>query len=165
MSAVRPVNPVDLFCMKALGVFFACTGGVLLFQYPSYYRSEVAFEANGISVTGTVIKTREEKEYFGGGITPLSSKTKYISTVEFQTHQNKLVDFTTSSACSSQLDCEKKTVQVRYDPRVPTQARINSDTPLHVRLWGYGVFSLIFLLIGILSLVINPDGCPGTIND
>jgi hypothetical protein len=165
MSAVRPVDPINLFCMKALGVLFACVGGMLLVQFPSYYRSEVAFEANAISTTGTVIKTREEKEYSGGGIVPLSSKTKYISTVEFQTHQGKSVDFTTSSACSSKLSCENKTVQVRYEPSVPTQARINFNTPLHVRLWGYGVFSLISLLIGILLLVIDPDGRPGPIND
>ncbi len=162
MSAVRPV---DLFCMKALGVLFASVGGILLFQFPSYYRSEVAFEANAISAIGTVIKTREEKEYSGGGIVPLSSRTKYISTVEFQTHQGKSVNFTTSSACSSQLSCENKTVQIRYDPSVPTQARINSGAPLNVRLWGYGVFCSIMLLIGILLLVIDPGGRPDPIKD
>ena len=162
MSAVRPV---DLFCMKALGVLFASVGGILLFQFPSYYRSEVGFEANAISAIGTVIKTREEKEYSGGGIVPLSSRTKYISTVEFQTHQGKSVNFTTSSACSSQLSCENKTIQMRYDPSVPTQARINSGAPLNVRLWGYGVFCLIMLLIGILLLVIDPGGRPDPIKD
>jgi len=151
--------------MKALGVFFASVGGMLLVQFPSYYRSEVAFEANAISATGTVIETRKEKEYSGGGIVPLSSKTKYISTVEFQTHQGKSVNITTSSACSSQLSCENKTVQVRYDPSVPTQARINFDTGLNVRLWGYGVLYSLILLIGILLLVIDPGGRPNPHND
>jgi Protein of unknown function (DUF3592) len=101
----------------------------------------------------------------GGGIVPLSSTTKYISTVEFQTNQGKSVEFTTSSACSSQQDCDRKTVQVRYDPSVPTQARIDSHTALNVRVWSYGVFCLVFFLIGIAWLVINPGDRPNPIDD
>jgi hypothetical protein len=142
--------------MKALGILFASVGGMLLVQFPSYYRSEVAFEANKISATGTVVETREEKEYSGGGgIVPLTARIKYISTVEFQTRQGESVEFITSSACSSRQDCEDKTVQVQYDPSVPNQARINSDTTLNSRVGGYGVLSLIFFMIGIGLLIVD----------
>ncbi len=157
MSAVRSV---DFICMKALGIFFASVGGMLLVQFPSYYRSEVAFEANKISATGTVVETREEKEYSGGGIAPLTARTKYISTVEFQTRQGELVEFITSSACSSRQDCEDKTVQVQYDPSAPNQARINSDTTLNTRVGGYGVLSLIFFMIGIGLLIVDSGDRP-----
>jgi hypothetical protein len=146
--------------MKALGVVFASVGGMLLVQLPSHYRSEAAFEANKVSATGTVVETRQEKEYSGGGIVLLSATTKYISTVEFQTHQGESVEFITSSACSSRQDCENKTVQVQYDPSVPNQARIDSDTTLNIRVGGYGVLSLIFFLIGIGLLFVDPGGRP-----
>lgn len=157
MSAVRSVN---LICMKALGVFLASVGGMLLVQFPSYYRSEVAFEANKVSATGTVVETREKKEYSGGGIVPLSATTKYISTVEFQTRQGDSVEFITSNVCSSRKDCENETVQVQYDPSVPNQARIKPDTTLNIRVGGYGVLSLIFFLIGIGLLVVDPGDRP-----
>ncbi|NJL79066.1 MAG: DUF3592 domain-containing protein [Richelia sp. RM2_1_2] len=160
MNPVQKVNQVEIFCMGVLQFVFASVGGGLLVQFPSYYQSEVRFEANAVSATGNVIKTREEVEYSGGGIVPLSSRTKYISTIEFQTNQGKSVEFTTSSACSRQQDCENKTVQVRYDPSVPTQARIDSNISFNVRVWSYGVLSLILFLIGIRPLLINLSNVP-----
>lgn len=149
------VQPADLIAAKVLGILFAAVGGSLLVQAPAYYRSEAAFEANAISATGTVVETREEKEYFGGGVAPVTSTVKYISTVEFETRQGELAKFTTSSACSSQQDCEHKTVQVEYDPNVPNRARINSDTTLNNRVGGYTVLSLAFFSIGIGLLIVT----------
>ncbi|MBD2256983.1 DUF3592 domain-containing protein [Pseudanabaena sp. FACHB-2040] len=151
------VQPGDLIVTKALGLFFASVGGMLLVQAPSYHRSEVAFEANAISATGTIIATREQREYSGGGMVPLTSRIKYVSTVEFQTREGETAEFITSSACSSRRDCENKTVQVEYDPSAPNQARIYSETTLKTRVGGYAGLSLIFFLIGIGLLVFNPD--------
>lgn len=158
MSTIRSF---DFICTKALGVFCALVGGMHLVQFPSYYRSEVAFEANAISATGTVVNRREEIEYSGGGLVPLTAKTKYISTVEFQTREGESIRFTTSGrTCSSRRDCENNIVQVEYDPSLPKQARIYSDTALNVRVGSYGVLSLIFFSIGIGLLVIDPGDRP-----
>ncbi len=150
----------DLIASKAMGIFFASCGGVLLVQFPSYYGTEVAFEANKVSATGTVVATSERQEYFGGGIATVSSITRYISKVRFQTFQDKSVEFITSSACSSRKDCDRKTVRVQYDPSVPNQARIYSDTTLNTRVGGYVMFSLVFFLLGIGLLVVDLGDCP-----
>jgi Protein of unknown function (DUF3592) len=155
----------DLIATKAMGVFFASCGGVLLVQFPSYYVTEVAFEANKVSATGTVVATSEKQEYFGGVIAVVSSRTIYISKVEFQTLQGKSVEFITSSACSSRQDCDRKTVRVQYDPSVPSQARIDSLAPLNIRIWLYVVFFIIFLSIGIGLLVVDPGNRPTQSND
>lgn len=153
MSATRLI---DLICARTLGALFASVGAMFLVQLPSYYQSEVAFKANAISTTGTVVQTREERHYSGGGgLIPLTSTIKYISTIEFQTRQGESVEFTTSRACSSRRDCKNKTVQVQYVPSVPDQARLYSGTALNVRVGGRGVFSLIFFSIGIGLLVID----------
>lgn len=158
------IQSADLIAMKALGILFASVGGIFLVQLPSYYQSEVAFEANAVSTTGTVIKTREEREYSSGGIIPLTSKIKYISTIRFQTRQGESSEFTTRSACSSRRDCQNKTVKVQYFPSAPDQARIDSDTALNVRIGVRGVLFLMFFLIGIGLLVVNPRS-PAQINN
>jgi hypothetical protein len=155
----------DLIATKAMGVFFASCGGVMLVQFPSYYGAEVAFEANKVSATGTVVVTSEKQEYFGGGIAVVSSRTIYISKVEFQTLQGESVEFITSSACSSQRDCERKTVRVQYDPNVPERARIYSDTTLNSRVGTYVVLALVFFLLGIWLLVVDLEDRPTRSNN
>jgi hypothetical protein len=156
MSAKRLFDLINLIVMKAMGVYFASASGVMLVQFPSYYDTEVAFEANKVSATGSVVATREEQEYFGGVIAVVSSRTRYISKVKFQTLQGESVEFTTSSACSSRQDCDRKTVRVQYDPSVPNQARIYSDTTLNIRFGLYVVAFIICLSIGIGLLVVDP---------
>ena len=166
MSTVRPINEAELLSMKVGGVLLTYVAGIFLLQFPSYYRSELAFEANAISVTGTVIKTREERQYYGGGgIVPLSYNTKYISTVKFQTLRGERLVFTTSNACSTKKGCKDKTVQVLYDPSEPTEPRIYSATTLRFRLWSYIIFWLIIFLIGILLFVFVPGNHSNQIND
>ncbi len=157
MSARRLFDLFDLIVMKAMGVFFASGGGMFLVQFPSHYDAEVAFEANKVSATGTVISTSEETHYYGGGYVPLNTTTTYSSKVQFQTLQGESVEFITGSACSSQRDCEFKTVRVQYDPSVPKQARIASDTTLNIRIGLYVMFLIVVpLSIGIGLLVFAP---------
>jgi TPR repeat/Protein of unknown function (DUF3592)/Tetratricopeptide repeat len=139
----------ELIFMSAAGIFLSSIGGILLVSFPSYYRSEVAFDANAISASGTVVKTSKTTEHFvaGGRVTYWD---KYTSIVEFRTHNGELIKFTTYSACSSEQDCENKTVHVKYDPSRPNQARIDSE--LIVRMGAYGVKSLFFFLPGIYVL-------------
>jgi hypothetical protein len=147
----------DLIVAKATGVFFASCGGVMLVQFPSYYGAEVAFEANKVSATGTVVATSEEKHYYGGGVVALNASTTHNSKVKFQTLQGESVEFITSSACSSRQDCDRKTVRVQYDPSVPQQARIASNTTLNIRIGLYVVFLIILpLSIGIGAIVFAP---------
>jgi hypothetical protein len=150
---------VDI-CMRVMGGLLTSVAVLQLVGLPSYYRSEVAFEANAISVPGTVIKTREKREINAVIYGAVSSTTYYISTVEFQTQQGKSVKFTTRNACSSQRDCEKKKVWVKYDPRIPDEARIYLESTPEFRANVRGFFWLIFFSIGIWGLVIYPAHIP-----
>jgi Protein of unknown function (DUF3592) len=143
----------DLIASKAMGIFYASCGGVLLVQLPSYYGTEVAFEANKVTATGSVVATREEEyHYYNSGVRTV---TTYISKVQFQTLQGESIEFTTGSACSSQRDCEFKTVRVQYDPNVPKQARVYSNTTLNSRVGAHIVLALAFFSIGIWLLVFD----------
>jgi hypothetical protein len=104
---------------KTLGAILTLCGGVLLAHFPSYYQSEVMFEANAISANGIVVKMWVESEYSGGGLAPLTARTEYVSRVNFHTRQGELTSFTTSNACSSQEGCVGKIVQMQYDPSTP----------------------------------------------
>ena len=75
--------------------------------------------------------------------------------VKFQTLQGESVKFTTSSACSSQQDCDRKTLRVQYDPSMSNQARIYSDTTLNTRVGGYILFALVYFLLVIGVLVFD----------
>jgi hypothetical protein len=136
------------------GVFASC-GGIGLVHFPSYYRSEVTFEANALSAAGTVVKTSEETGSCSGGVIAMvSCTTDYISTVEFQTRQGKLIEFTASNVCGSQQDCKNKTVQVQYVPSGSYQARIHLDMPFNNRMAFYIMFSFLSFLVGIGLIVI-----------
>ncbi|MEP0820610.1 DUF3592 domain-containing protein [Trichocoleus sp. FACHB-46] len=132
---------------------FASVAGMLLIDLPSFYKSEVEFQSKAIAATGTVIGVAEKKEYSGGGgIVPLTVTTKYIATVEFQTNQRNLVEFTASSACSSQRDCENKLVPVLYNPDFPSKARVDSGATPEGMAQGRLVLSTVFLVADIAFL-------------
>jgi hypothetical protein len=153
---------------KACGVLCISIGVMLLIGFTSYYQSEVSFKANAISTTGTVVRTKEENQNTGsGGYAPyyggnsyqtLNVTTSYISTVQFQTQQSESIEFTTSGACSSRRDCDRKTVRVQYVSSAPKQARIyadDSDTALNVRFGVRILFSLFCLSVGLWLLRIE----------
>lgn len=143
--------------MKGFGILVASFGGIILVQLPSFYKSEVDFQAKAISTTGTVVKTTEKREYYGGGIVPLTATTKLISTVEFQTNQGKSVEFTTTTACASQRDCKNKEVPVLYNPFLPSKARVDSGFTPEGKVKIGLAFSTIVLLIGITFIVVAPS--------
>jgi hypothetical protein len=144
----------DSLALKGLGILFALGSGVSLVQLPSTYEQEVDFHSQAIRATGTVVKTREETQISGGGgIIPLTTTKKYISTVKFQTNQAESVEFTTSSACSSRRDCENKTVSVLYDPSHPKDAIVDSGSTPEGKFRTGMVLSAVFLLLGIAAIL------------
>ncbi|HEY9652753.1 MAG TPA: DUF3592 domain-containing protein [Coleofasciculaceae cyanobacterium] len=148
---------LKLLWVKGFGILCVSFGGILLVQLPSFYESEVDFQSKAVSATGTVVKTREKTEYFGGGITPGTSTTKFISTVKFQTNQGELVEFTTTAACSSRRDCQNKKVAVLYDPILPLEARVDSGSTPEGKVKGSLVLSTLVLLFGINFIIVEPS--------
>lgn len=148
---------LEFLWIKGFGVLVASFGGIILVQLPSFYKSEVDFQSKAISTTGTVVKTREKREYYGGGIVPLTATTKFISTVEFHTNQGKSSEFTTSAACSSQRDCNNKEIPVLYDPFLPSKARVDSGFTPEGKVKARLVFSTVLLLTGITFIVVVPS--------
>jgi hypothetical protein len=136
---------------KAAGICTALVGGIILIRLPFAYKEEVDFQSKASSATGTVIKTEEKVQTSGGvaGIVLPSTTREFISTVKFQTNQAELIEFTTSSACSSQRDCENKKVSVLYDPSHPSDARIDSGLTPEGKLKSGLVLSIVLLLLGI----------------
>lgn len=148
---------LELLFMKGFGILAASLGGIILVQLPSFYESEVDFQSKAISATGTIVKTTEKKEYSGGGITPVTSTTKFISTVKFQTNQGESIEFTTTSACSSRRDCNNKEVPVLYNPILPSDARVDSGSTPEGKVKGRLVLSALFLISGIAFIVVEPS--------
>ena len=146
---------VDHLGMKTLGICTALLGGIILVQLPSMYKSEVDFQSKAIRSTGTIVETRVEIRHSGG----VSSTVvpEYISTVKFQTNHAQSFEFTTSGACSSQRDCENKTVPVLYDPSRPSDAKVDSGSTPEGKLKGNLVFSAVLLLSGIFVAVLEPN--------
>jgi hypothetical protein len=151
---------IDRLGMKVFGICTALLGGIILVQLPSTYEEDVDFQSKAIRATGTVVKIRKETQTHGGGMTPITTTTKYISTVKFQTNQAESIEFTTSSACSSRRNCEnKEEVPVLYDPSRPSNARIDSGPTPEGKLKGGLVFGVVFLVSGIAVAVLeSSDG-------
>ncbi len=143
---------VNRLFTKAGGVLFMLIGGTLLVQLPSFYKSEVDFKSKAIRAIGTVIKTRVEEQVVGNG-TASTIRLKLVSTVRFHTNQGKLVDFTSDDACWRLPDCENKTVSLRYDPSLPSKARLDFRLSPEAQVVWFLMVSSFFLLCGISCLV------------
>lgn len=148
---------LKLLWVKGFGILCVSFGGIVLVQLPSLYESEVDFQSKAISATGTIVKTTEKKEYSGGGITPVTSTTKFISTVKFQTNQGESIEFTTTSACSSRRDCNNKEVPILYNPILPSDARVDAGFTPEGKVKGGLVLSALFLISGIAFIVVEPS--------
>jgi hypothetical protein len=142
----------DRLLIKGSGVLCILMGGTLLVQLPSMYKSEVDFKSKAIRATGTVVKTRVEEQFIANG-TASRTMIKLISTVRFQTNQGKLVEFTTANACSSLPTCNNKTVSLRYDPSLPSKARVDSPLFFEAQVVQFLIISSFLWLCGICCLV------------
>jgi len=143
---------VNRLFTKGGGALFMLIGGTLLVQLPSIYKYEVDFKSNAISATGTVVKTRVEEQVIANG-TASRTLIKLVSTVRFHTNQGKLVEFTTNNACLRLPDCNNKTVSVRYNPNLPSKARLDSHLSPEAQVVWFLIVSSFFLLCGICCLL------------
>ncbi|MFN6497019.1 MAG: DUF3592 domain-containing protein [Nostoc sp. DedQUE01] len=104
-------------------------------------------EKKGFSTAGIVTKTTTHKSGFlsGGGVGAYVEITKYVSTIEFKTKQERIVKFEADGIC-----CQGTEVQVLYNPDNPQQVIVEGEMSIFDRIKqpiGWGLF-LTFVGIG-----------------
>ena len=119
-----------------MNLWFLIAGvGSLLFAIYQFLRTKMLVD-RGLSTTGTVI---EQKSWGGPG------NKLFIHVVRYQAGDGTDVEFKNYSLFPHKVN---EAVHIRYDPRNPKRAKIDSWG----KLWG---FSLIYGLVGILFIVVG----------
>jgi hypothetical protein len=123
------------------------------------YQAAVEFNNNALSTTGIVTKTTNipgECHIVGGGWMASSCTSSHVvSSIQFETQQRKIVEFTDSY--NLKLPSIGQEVQILYAPNHPKLVRIKGDigdNPLAIVRYNI-VFQILFLLIVIIVIFLN----------
>ncbi|MBD2248858.1 DUF3592 domain-containing protein [Nostoc sp. FACHB-888] len=119
--------------------------GLLIYALLSY-QAVSNLEKKGFSTAGIITKTTTHTSGYrsGGGVGAYVQTSSYMSTIEFQTKQEKIVKFKANDIC-----CQGRKIEILYNPDNPQQAIVKAELSIFDRVKqpiGWGLF---LTLVGI----------------